>query len=202
MNSDLEKRKHASDASLVEWTREGDLDAFEELVQRYHAPLISFLRFYCVRRTDLEDIAQEAFLKCFKHLEQFDTDRKFRNWLYTIARRTIPRSIPEKKRPGVVPLDGLVGKAADPGAIAEQSEQSNSIWETVRRETSDEEFQLMWHRYAEQLTTREVAHLLQRSEPALKMQLSRLRKRLRPHLQLFTETDSGNDLFDPKKKAA
>ncbi len=201
MDSEFEKRRDADDRSLVEWTRGGDLSAFDELVRRYHAPLISFLKFFSSESTDVEDVAQEAFLRCFTHLDQFDVDRKFKNWLYTIARRTIPR-LQTKSTSSPEALDGLIGNSADPKALAEHSDHRASIWATVRHATSDDEFQLMWFRYAEQLSLKEIAMVMQRSEDALKMQLSRLRKRLHPHLRPFTETDSGIDLFDPKMKAA
>lgn len=201
MDSDLEKHQDAGDRSLVESTLGGDLSAFDELVRRYHAPLISFLRFYSSGSTDVEEVAQEAFLKCFTHLDQFDTDRNFRNWLYTIARRTIPR-LQTNSTASPEALDGLIGNSADPKASAERSDHRASIWATVRNATSDDEFQLMWFRYAEQLSLKEISQVMQRSEDALKMQLSRLRKRLRPHLRPFTATDPGITRFNPKMKAA
>lgn len=201
MESEFEKYRDANDRSLVEWTREGDLSAFDELVRRYHAPLIAFLRFYSSASTDVEDVAQEAFLRCFTHLDQFDSDRKFKNWLYTIARRTIPR-LQTKSTSSPPALDDLVGNSVDPKALVEHSDRSASIWVTVRNATSDDEFQLMWFRYAEQLSFKEIAAVMQRSEDALKMKLSRLRKRLRPHLRPFAETYSGVDLFNPKMKVA
>jgi len=201
MNSEFEKCRNASDRSLVEWARDGDLKAFDELVRRYHAPLISFLKFYCSRNTDVEAVAQEAFMKCFTHLAQFDSDRKFKNWLYTIARRTIPQ-LQTKLTSHPEALDGLIGNDGDPKTLVEHADRSESIWATVRKTTSDDDFQLMWFRYAEQLSIKEIAMVMQRSEDALKMQLSRLRKKLRPHLRSFVESGGGINLFDPKMKAA
>lgn len=172
-----------TDQWLATRAQAGSLDAFESLVRRYHAPLICFLSAYGVSSADAEDVAQEAFLKCYLHIQQFDPTRKFRNWLYTIARRSLPR----------VRKTALLGEEAErlcasdeePPTTLLKADSRDSLWKTVRRVTSDEEFQLIWFRYAEQMSIGEAATILKQDPNACKMRLSRLRKRLKPHLQSF-----------------
>lgn len=201
MDQDSSKRKVTTDSVLVSRTRDGDLDAFEELVCRYHSRLIVFLRYFSATGTDVEAIAQEAFLKCYTHLDRFDADRKFSNWLYTIARRMLPRSRPFHDVEGA-DLNQIVASDPGPELEVEKSERSRSIWASVRRVTSDEEFQLVWFRYAEQFSMKEVALVMQRSEAACKMQLSRLRKRLKPYLEPFVRDETVTDLFDENRRTA
>jgi RNA polymerase sigma-70 factor (ECF subfamily) len=75
----------ASDARLVESARLGEQSAFGELVRRYERRLLRvILRF--VRDPDLaEDLAQEAFLRVYERLDQFDASRRFGPWLFRIG---------------------------------------------------------------------------------------------------------------------
>lgn len=63
----------------------GDPRAFEALVTRYRGRLIGFLARRIGDRERAEDLAQEAFLRVFRHLHRFDPSRNFSTWLYTIA---------------------------------------------------------------------------------------------------------------------
>ncbi len=59
--------------------------AFEALVHRYERELYSYLSRYLSDATLAEDAFQATFLQVHLKLDQFDTERTFRPWLYTIA---------------------------------------------------------------------------------------------------------------------
>ncbi len=63
----------------------GDLDAFEELVRRYQARIVRFVRTLIGRAEDAEDLAQEVFVRAHKALSRFRGQSWFRTWLYTVA---------------------------------------------------------------------------------------------------------------------
>lgn len=63
----------------------GDLSQFEGLVRRYERPLLGFIYRYLGDRARSEELAQEAFLRVFRHAARFDPSLSFRAWLYTIA---------------------------------------------------------------------------------------------------------------------
>jgi len=71
------------DAELVLAAREGDLDAFTELVERYRQPALRFA--YGITGNEAEDAVQDAFVKAFRSLGGFRTDAAFRPWLFTIV---------------------------------------------------------------------------------------------------------------------
>ena len=74
-----------SDQELVAATLQ-DRHAFILIVERYQAPLKRYIiRLGCADRYDAEDILQEVFLKCYVHLNDYDTSLKFSSWLYRIA---------------------------------------------------------------------------------------------------------------------
>ncbi|MFB3739441.1 MAG: RNA polymerase sigma factor [Candidatus Velamenicoccus archaeovorus] len=66
--------------------REGDLDAFEELVRSYQADLWRFAYHFTRDRALAEDVTQEAFLRAYRFLRSFRGDSRFTSWLFRIAR--------------------------------------------------------------------------------------------------------------------
>ncbi len=74
-----------TDETLVEDYLDGDHAAFRVLIDRYHDALIGFLTRMCGNRQNAEDAFQDTFLQLHQSLEGFDTSRRFKPWLFTIA---------------------------------------------------------------------------------------------------------------------
>ncbi len=74
-----------SDESLLEGYLNGDLGAFQRLVERYQRELYHFLVRFLGDRAAAEDVFQETFLQVHQSGAQFDLSRRFRPWLFTIA---------------------------------------------------------------------------------------------------------------------
>ena len=66
--------------------REGDLDAFEDLVRAYQADVWRFAYHFTRDRSMADDVTQDAFLRAFRFLKSFRGDSKFTSWLFRIAR--------------------------------------------------------------------------------------------------------------------
>jgi RNA polymerase sigma-70 factor, ECF subfamily len=75
----------SDDLTLVHASRAGDLAAFEELVKRYDSKLLRIVQHLARNREDAQDIVQEAFLKAFRKLDQFQGNSEFSTWLTRIA---------------------------------------------------------------------------------------------------------------------
>ena len=75
----------ATDIDLVAAAAEGNQHAFEALVGRYQALIVSFARSYTGNDEDAEDLAQEVFVRIYRALRQFRGDSSFRTWLYKVA---------------------------------------------------------------------------------------------------------------------
>jgi RNA polymerase sigma factor (sigma-70 family) len=117
-----------SDAELVFAARQGDLDAFTVLVDRYRSPALRLA--YGIAGDEAEDAVQDAFVKTFHALEKFRADAAFRPWLFTIVanearnrRRSMSRRTNLELRVSMQPqLDGL---AAD--QVAAQHDQRRRL---------------------------------------------------------------------------
>jgi RNA polymerase sigma-70 factor (ECF subfamily) len=81
-----ERAGGASDESLASRVQCGDRDALERLVQRYLRPVHAIAASYQLQSADVEDAAQETFLRALRGIENYDPGRPFAPWLYQIAR--------------------------------------------------------------------------------------------------------------------
>jgi RNA polymerase sigma-70 factor (ECF subfamily) len=72
---------------LVQRTLQGDQRAFEELVHRYERLVFRIAAGFLRQRQDVEDVAQEAFLKAFQALGRFRPGAPFAPWIAQIATR-------------------------------------------------------------------------------------------------------------------
>ena len=75
------------DAELVASARAGDQGAFATLVGRYETRIVRLVR-GMVPESDTEDVTQEAFLKAYRKLGNFDGRSSFYTWLFRIAANT------------------------------------------------------------------------------------------------------------------
>jgi RNA polymerase sigma-70 factor (ECF subfamily) len=86
-----------SDSALVLRVRKGDHAAFAVLVSRHLPAVYTF----CVRilnnADEAQDVAQETFLKAWRHLGRFDTKKSFRTWLFAIAKNTATDALRKRR---------------------------------------------------------------------------------------------------------
>jgi RNA polymerase sigma-70 factor, ECF subfamily len=75
-----------SDTALMARVMEGDLAAFEQLVDKYKQPIINFLSRTLGDPTEAEDLAQNVFVQVYKSASRYQLPAKFSTWLFTIAR--------------------------------------------------------------------------------------------------------------------
>jgi len=78
----------ATDRALVERAQGGDPRAFDQLVVRYQHRIATVIGQYLRDPSEIEDVAQDAFLKAYRALDRFRGDSSFYTWLYRIAVNT------------------------------------------------------------------------------------------------------------------
>ncbi len=128
----------SDDLSLVEACRAGRTEAFSLLVQRYQGRLYPTIARLIGSAEDAEDILQDAFVRAFEKLDQFQGDSSFYTWIYRIAvnlalsghRRRRVRSVLRlgDRRPaarGHHPADESV--ESDPAAPLERAERERIV---------------------------------------------------------------------------
>lgn len=93
------------DAALMLRVKQGDMAAFEELVEKYKQPVTNLLFRTLPDATEAEDLAQHVFLQVFKSAHRYRVSAKFSTWLYTIARNLCLNEIRRRSRHPADSLD-------------------------------------------------------------------------------------------------
>ncbi|MDX1953780.1 MAG: sigma-70 family RNA polymerase sigma factor [Verrucomicrobiota bacterium] len=86
------------DAALMQKVKEGDIAAFELLVEKYKQPILNLLFRTLHDATEAEDLAQNVFVQVFKSAHRYRVEAKFSTWLYTIARNLCLNEIRRRSR--------------------------------------------------------------------------------------------------------
>jgi len=107
-----------ADVQLVTRYLKGDERALELLIQQYLKPLYSFVYRYVGNARDAEDITQEVFVRMWKHIKKFDLQRKFKTWIFSIAKNAA--------------IDFLRKKKTIPFSEFENEEGENMLAETFK----------------------------------------------------------------------
>ncbi len=113
------------EALLERYCQTGDRALFAELVYRYEHELFGFLTRYLGDRQMAEDVFQATFLQVHLKCDAFESDRKFRPWLYTIATRKAIDLRRRTKRHRMASLDGTSKQSTDDVSQLVESLESN-----------------------------------------------------------------------------
>ena len=102
-----------SDSVLLQRHLDGDNDAFGALMRRHEQELIAFLTRFMGNRAMAEDAFQAAFLQLHISAGTFDTSKRLKPWLFTIAANKARDAMRSKARKSAASLDANIGGAED-----------------------------------------------------------------------------------------
>lgn len=217
MNSSPEKAQRLSSADpkaiarlvvkddegvLVAAARSGDMAAFEALVNRYERKIFRLAQNITQNREDAEDVMQDAFLKSYAHLGDFQGDSRFYTWLVRITVNEALMKL-RKRRPNQVSLDDsfeteddlMPREIEDWGPTPEQRFAQTELHGILSEVIADLDpaFRVVFLlRDVEDLSTEETAKLLGLSVPAVKSRLLRARLKLRHKLNKYFKRSEPN----------
>jgi RNA polymerase sigma-70 factor (ECF subfamily) len=104
-----------SDEELLALAAAGDQAAFAQLVLRHQDQVLGLAYRYCRDRQDAEELAQEVFLKVWRHARSFRGDSLFGTWLYRLAVNTcLSFRQRQRSRPASLPLQGDFASGSPP----------------------------------------------------------------------------------------
>lgn len=93
-----------SDEQLVREYLKGDENALALLIHKHTSSIYNFVAQIIGRGQNAEDVTQESFIKMWKNLKKFDTNKKFKTWLFRIAKNTAIDYL-RKRKITIVDLD-------------------------------------------------------------------------------------------------
>ena len=112
INTTIEGAK-VPDSLLLQRFLDGDSEAFSTLVEHYQHDLYAFLVRFVADAALAEDVFQETFLQVYQSAPTFDTTRRFRPWLFTVAANKARDALRSRKRRSAAPLDATISGTQD-----------------------------------------------------------------------------------------
>ncbi len=186
----------SDELALVRAAKTGDVAAFEQLVHRSDRNVFRIAQHITQNREDAEDVVQDAFLKAYENLKNFQEQSKFYTWLVRIAVNEALMRLRRRRPERMVSLDEDVKTEEDsmPREVADwtpnpeqqysQAELKDILQRTIQGLPSS--FRTVFVlRDVEGLSTGETAEALGLSIPAVKSRLLRARLQLRERLNKY-----------------
>lgn len=172
----------AEDRDLVARARDGDVDAFAEIVRRYEVRVRSVLVRLLDDRRDVEEAVQDSFVRAWRSLDRFRGDSALFTWLYRIAVNEALMRLRRKRLPASDLENALEsvpsGASSDPALAAEGSDMRAFLVARIRALPFESRAPLVL-RDVVGLSNQEVADVLDVSVPAAKSRIHRARMQIR-----------------------
>ncbi|MGH9691479.1 MAG: RNA polymerase sigma factor [Candidatus Acidiferrales bacterium] len=185
----LEKRRGSEEErELVRMAQSGAESAFEELVRRHQQRVFALVGSILRGREDVEDIAQQVFLKVYLSIKRFDQRAAFSTWLYKITVNECWDHLRKKKvRPLVYEsdlseeqvwkLDGIVSADRVTAGPSERVEV-RELLEQMLEKLPEQDRQLLLLKEIEGFSVQELAEILNLNVNTVKVRLFRARGRI------------------------
>lgn len=200
-----------SDQLLVERVKAGDVRAFEMLHRRYHARIYRFAHLRLGNAEDAADVASATFCRALNSLPsyQFRRSSSIYPWLHQIASNLVIDMLRDRPPGGMLSLDAQAAEDVDsfleylpadgPSAqeLVERSEVQQVVREAIGKLPADQSKALAL-RFLGDLSIKEIAQALDRSEGAVKSLLHRALQSMRGHLKSTVASARAESVTRPR----
>jgi RNA polymerase sigma-70 factor (ECF subfamily) len=187
------KDDDSEDVRLMQRVGHGDTSAFEQLIERHQALVAGTVARMLGSNSEVEDIAQQVFIRVWKSASRYTPRAKFTTWLLKITRNLVFNELRRSKRRAQVPMQSDVEAqeiplkdetSPAPDASLLEHELQEAIEDAITQLPDTQRMALVLRRY-EQLSYEQIAEILDLSVPAVKSLLFRARSELRERLSKY-----------------
>lgn len=184
-----------TEAELISAVLKGDAASFEPLVQKYSPRVFATARRYARRESEIEDIAQEVWLKAFDKLKTFRGEAPFEHWLMRMAVRTCYDFLRGHQRNRESSFSELTEPESDwlerfvavPESASETADAAKLLVERVLEKLSPPARLVITMLEIEDRSVKEIAELTGWSVPLVKVRAFRARAEMRKILSKMTK---------------
>ena len=171
-----------TDLALIQTILAGDAEAYAQLVDRYYDRCARIAVRILGNREDAEEALQDAFLRAYKALADYDHRERFHAWLARIVVNQCRTVLARTRRREAVFLD-VDPLVLDFAAVAPSAERDWPELDHALAQLPPEQREAVVLRYADDLTYEEMSRITGAGQSALKMRVQRAFVRLRALLQ-------------------
>ena len=189
----------ALSVQLMLRVKEGDMKAFEQLVELHQRAVIGTVTRMLGNLDDAHDIAQQVFIRVWKSASRYEPSAKFTTWLFTITRNLVFNEMRRRGRRREVSLDAETDDepprqfahltSPAPDVTAQQEELERALDKAIAALPEKQRLAVVLRRY-EDMPYEQICEILGMSLPAVKSLLFRARTELRKHLAAFLGEDT------------
>jgi RNA polymerase sigma-70 factor (ECF subfamily) len=189
------RAEEIDDAALMAEVAQGDTVAFERLVERHQSLVIGTVGRMLGSNSDVEDVAQQVFVRVWKSAPRYRPTAKFTTWLLTITRNLVFNEVRRRKRHPTDTLDVHEGEEAlaltDPARHVPdeellQAELQSAIERAIAQLPEKQRLAVVLRRY-EGKSYEEIGEVLDLTVAAVKSLLFRARTELRTALNRYLD---------------
>ena len=177
----------------MELVSAGETAAFEELVERHQGLVVGTVARMLGSNSEVEDIAQQVFVRVWKSAKRYVPRAKFTTWLLKITRNLVFNELRRRSRHAQLPLQGESEdevrplrdeRALAPDAALLEQELQGAIEAAIAQLPETQRMAVVLRRY-EELSYEQIAEVLDQSVPGVKSLLFRARTELRARLSRY-----------------
>ncbi|MGA2142056.1 MAG: sigma-70 family RNA polymerase sigma factor [Brevinematales bacterium] len=163
---------------IIREAKRGNSEAFGQLIDLYKKLVFSFAYYHLRNRADAEDITQEVFWRVFSYISKFDEKRKFFSWLYAIEMNILATFIKKKMKhkKAYVDQDFLENIVFD--EKDHMSPEDRIVLFDAIGKLSAVEQSLIYMKYNEDCSIKEIAETFNLTEENVKVKLFRTKGKL------------------------
>lgn len=180
----------ATEKNLVDLSAEGDVEAFEKLIQSHQKKVYNIALRMTKNPEDAQELAQDTFIRAFIAIKKFRGESSFSTWLYRIAMNVCTDFLRKRNKAVVISIDqGAIGSESEqpiqlpedapgPDELSEKRQLKQLVRQAMDS-LSAEHRQVLILRDLMDLSYRDIANTLSVSEGTIKSRINRAREGLK-----------------------
>ena len=195
-----------TDQQLVERAQQGDNRAFDLLVKKYQHKIIGLIGRYVHDHAEVQDVAQEAFIKAYRALGKFRAESAFYTWMYRIAINTAKNHLVSRGRrpPGsdldivdaeIVDHSGRLADSETPEAAMARDQLEAAVFEAIDNLPDDLRTAITL-RELEGLSYEDIANIMQCPVGTVRSRIFRAREAVDQHIQPLVTTSRNREAME------
>ncbi len=171
------------DFSLIRAIQNGDMVAFNQLVDRYKDRLMNVIGRMLSSREEAEDIVQETFVRVYQHRQSFNFQHCLSTWIYTIALNLARNELRKRKKFKFYEISEMKGSEAEFAVEMKLPSRLPQVLDTAIKELPEKYRGAFMLRDIQELPYEEVAKVLDIPLGTVKSRVNRARMMLRDKLK-------------------
>ncbi|KJZ10605.1 RNA polymerase sigma factor RpoE [Halomonas sp. S2151] len=187
-----------TDQQLVARAQKGDTRAFDLLVKKYQHKILGLIGRYISDHAEVQDVAQEAFIKAYRALGKFRAESAFYTWMYRIAINTAKNHLVSRGRrpPGsdldindaeIVDMSGRLADIETPEASIARDQLEAAVFEAIENLPDDLRTAITL-RELDGLSYEDIAQIMQCPVGTVRSRIFRAREAVDQHIQPLMTT--------------